>query len=278
MEIMENTKELFIDIIRIDKNKKLLTLTSKDFIYSEDVSDKNTEEVAKEIQERIIKIKDMDIERKNIILEQNYNVYVCEDGEGMGLIDALASIGVVVNHVKSGNINHKLPKSNNLIEANKIINTRTYEKLKENSESEDNESDVKPLERIIYEKNFRLQNNSDSTGYILAQYNSLKNMIVNAIHFKKHILLDGNLIRGMGKSQTLADLSAAYQLPILTFLDKLSKQLKNKNENSMSMTLSQWNRECFIAEKETIILVDDIPRAEALKLINKGYIVIGFVI
>lgn len=194
---MENTKELFIDIIRIDKNKRLLTLASKDFIYSEDVSDKNTGEVAKEIQER---------------------------------------------------------------------------------ESEDNKSDVKPLERIIYEKNFWLQNNSDSTGYILAQYNSLKNIIVNAIHFKKHILLDGNLIRGMGKSQTLADLSAAYQLPVLTFLDKQPKQLKNKNENSMPMTLSQWNRECFMSEKETIILVDDIPRAEALKLVNDGYIVIGFVI
>lgn len=273
---MENIKELFIDIIRIDKNKKILTLTSKDFIYSEDVSDKNTEEVAKEIQERIIKIKDMDIERKNIILEQNYNVYVCEDGEGMGLIDALASIGVIVNHVKSGNINHKLPKSNNLIEANKIINTRTYEKLKENSESEDNESDVKPLERIIYEKNFRLQNNSDSTGYILAQYNSLKNMIVNAIHFKKHILLDGNLIRSMGKSQILADLSAAYQLPILIFLSAKAKEIKSKNSNSKPIGIAQWKQHPLTDEK--IILVDDIPRAELSKLINEGYIVIGFVI
>lgn len=184
------------------ENKRLLTFASKDFIYSEDVSDKNTGEVAKEIQER---------------------------------------------------------------------------------ESEDKESDVKLLERIIYEKNFWLQNNSDSTGYILAQYNSLKNIIVNAIHFKKHILLDGNLIRSMGKSQTLADLSAAYQLLVLTFLDKQSKEIKNKDKNSISIALSQWyknvpNKDVPIVEKGEIILVDDIPRAEALKLINDGYIVIGFII
>ncbi|MCR1959906.1 hypothetical protein CWE04_11200 [Thomasclavelia cocleata] len=134
------------------------------------------------------------------------------------------------------------------------------------------------LERTICKENFWLQDNSNSTDYLLAQFNSLKSIIANAIYFKKHILLDGSLIRGMGKSQTLTDLSEAYQLLVLTFSDKHSKEIKNKNENSISIALSQWNKEPPIIEKGKIILVDDIPRAEALKLINNGYIVIWFVI
>lgn len=155
-----------------------------------------------------------------------------------------------------------------MIEANKIINTRTYEKFKE-----DNKSNKQSLERAMY--NFWSQDNS---SYLLAQFSSLKNIIANAIHFKKPVLLDGSLIKGMGKSQTLADLGAAYQLLVLTFSDKQSKEIKNKNENSISIALSQWNKDTPIIEKGRIILVDDIPRAEALKLINNGYIVIGFVI
>lgn len=144
------------------------------------------------------------------------------------------------------------------------------EKLKD-----ENGISTKSLEEIIHEKNFWLQNNSNS-GYLLAQFNSLKNLFVNAIHFKKHILLDGSLIRGMGKSQTLAELSAVYQLPILIFLSTKAKEIKSKNSNSRPVGIAQWNQHPLTDEK--IILVDDIPRAEALKLVNDGYIVIGFVI
>ena len=268
---MEDRKELFIDILRLEKHTIILTLTSKDFFYSEDVSNKSIGDIAEDIQKRILKTKDINVKDKNIILEQCYDVYACVSGEGQGLIDALSSLGVIVNCVNSGNINKKLPKSNNLIEANKIINTRTYENFKE-----DNKSNSQSLEMAMYDRNFWLQDNS--TSYSLAQFSSLKNIIANAIHFKKHILLDGSLIKGMGKSQALADLSAAYQLLVLTFLDKQSKEIKNKDKNSISIALSQWNEDNPMVEKGKIILVDDIPRAEALKLINDGYIVIGFII
>lgn len=125
---MEDRKELFIDILRLEKHTTILTLTSKDFFYSEDVSNKSIGDIAEDIQKRILKTKDINVKDKNIILEQCYDVYACVSGEGQGLIDALSSLGVIVNCVNSGNINKKLPKSNNLIEANKIINTRTYKK------------------------------------------------------------------------------------------------------------------------------------------------------
>lgn len=101
-------------------------------------------------------------------------------------------------------------------------------------------------------------------------FGCLQTMIREAIKTRSNLLLCGDSFRGVGKTCLLLDFKRGDNLLTLT---RRQSELKEPY-TPLQLVLTEYNNK---NSYKPIILVDDIDERHALRLINQGNIVIGFV-
>lgn len=101
-------------------------------------------------------------------------------------------------------------------------------------------------------------------------FGCLQTMIREAIKTRSSLLLYGDSFRGVGKTRLLLDFKRGDNLLTLT---RRQSELKEPY-TPLQLVLTEYNNK---NSYKPIILVDDIDERYALRLINQGNIVIGFV-
>lgn len=101
-------------------------------------------------------------------------------------------------------------------------------------------------------------------------FGCLQTMIREAIKTRSNLLLCGDSFRGVGKTCLLLGFKRGDNLLTLT---RRQSELKEPY-TPLQLVLTEYNNK---NSYKPIILVDDIDERHALRLINQGNIVIGFV-